>query len=304
MTTESAEVIPYKPTSPPVTSEDLDLIKRTVANGATDSELKLFMFDCRRRGVHPLDKLIHFTKRGGKYTPVTSIDYMRAQAARSGEMAGSDDATFDDDGGESGLVSATVTVYRLTRSQRFAYTATARWEEYCPGPGQDHMWRKMPRTMLAKCAEALALRKAFPQQLAGLHVDEELHQAARVGDPVTPPATVVDAATGEDVPAASRPPAPPGYRYIDAYREENGWHHAEFYDPTRQRPAEHYKTKLAKIGALVRKAFEQGIPVACDISPNTKRGEPGWINGVVLYEPGADLEAAERVRNEEDDPPA
>src|SRR5678815_3546229 len=81
-----------------VTSDQLDLIKRTVANGATDAELKLFLFDCARRGVHPLDKLLHFTKRGGKYTPVTSIDFMRSQAAMSGEMAGSDVPLFLVDG--------------------------------------------------------------------------------------------------------------------------------------------------------------------------------------------------------------
>jgi hypothetical protein len=60
--------------APAVTPDQLELIKRTVANGATDAELKLFLYDCQRRGIHPLDKLLHFTKRGGKYTPVTSID--------------------------------------------------------------------------------------------------------------------------------------------------------------------------------------------------------------------------------------
>src|SRR6185503_19610851 len=108
-----------------VTSDQLELVRRTVAAGATAAELKLFLFDCQRRGVHPLDKLLHFTKRGGKYTPVTSIDFMRSQAAMSGEMAGSDDAAFID--GEGHPDSAYVTVYRMTQGQRFAYSATARW---------------------------------------------------------------------------------------------------------------------------------------------------------------------------------
>lgn len=161
-------------TAPTVTSEQLDLIKKTVASGATDAELKLYLFDCARRGIHPLDKLLHFTKRGGKYTPVTSIDFMRSQAAMSGEMAGSDDAVFFLGVNDLPL-SACVTVYRITGGQRFAYTATARWSEYCPDNAQ--MWKRMPHTMLAKCAEALALRKAFPQQLAGLYAKEELDQA-------------------------------------------------------------------------------------------------------------------------------
>lgn len=171
--------------APLVTSEQLDLIKRTVASGATDAELKLFLYDCTRRGIHPLDRLLHFTKRGGRYTPVTSIDFMRSQAAMSGEMAGSDDAVFEGEGPDDHLFRATVTVYRLTQGQRFAYGATARWREYCPDNAQ--MWRRMPNTMLAKCAEALALRKAFPQQLAGLYATEELDQAEKSGFVVEAP---------------------------------------------------------------------------------------------------------------------
>ena len=165
------------PAAPAVTAEQRELIKTTIARGATDDELRLFLYDCARQGVHPLDKLIHFTKRGGRYTPVTSIDLMRTRAAETNEYAGSDDATFeafDDDGPP---VSATVTVYRLTQGQRFAYTATARWREYTPGELAGPLWQKMPHTMLAKCAEALALRKAFPRQLAGLYAAEELDQA-------------------------------------------------------------------------------------------------------------------------------
>jgi phage recombination protein Bet len=158
-----------------LTPDQLDLVKRTVAMGATDAELKLYLYDCQRQGVHPLDRLLHFTKRGGKYTPVTSIDLMRIRAAETNEYAGSDDAVLlptDDQ-----PLSATVTVWRMVQGQRCPFTATARWKEYCPPAGQDHMWRKMPATMLAKCAEALALRKGFPRQLAGLYAREELDQA-------------------------------------------------------------------------------------------------------------------------------
>lgn len=188
----TTDLLVAAPTAPLVTTEDLDLVKRTIATGATDAELKLFLFDCKRRGVHPLDKLIHFTVRKDKngvrkYTPVTSIDFMRGQAAMTGEMAGSDDATFEQTG-EGPPRAAHVTVHRLTQGHRYAYTATARWQEYCPPAGQDHMWRKMPHTMLAKCAEALALRKAFPQQLAGLFADEELAQAEDAPAPTAPKA--------------------------------------------------------------------------------------------------------------------
>lgn len=158
-----------------ISDDQVSLIKRTIANGATTEELKLFFYDCQRHGVHPLDRMIHFTKRGGRYTPITSIDLMRTRAADTGEMAGSDDAAFITDGGKP--VEATVTVYRITQGQRFGYSATARWDEYYPGEAQGHMWKKMPKTMLAKCAEALALRKAFPKQLHGLYAREEMDQA-------------------------------------------------------------------------------------------------------------------------------
>src|SRR5215510_7450408 len=107
---------------------DIDLIKRTVAPNATNDQLAMFLHDCQRRGIHPLDKLIIFTNAGGKYTPITTIDFMRSRAAESGEMAGSDDAVFTIEGAKPN--SASVTVYRLTNGARYAYAATARLKEY------------------------------------------------------------------------------------------------------------------------------------------------------------------------------
>src|SRR3990167_4686514 len=162
--------------APVVTAEQLELVKRTVATGATVDELKLYLYDCQRQGVHPLDKLIHFTKRSGKYTPITSIDFMRTRAADTGEYAGSDDAVFARDDDMHHVEAASVTVWRFVQGQRCPFTATARWSEYKPEQN-DFMWKRMPHTMLAKCAEALALRKGFPRQLAGLYAREEMDQA-------------------------------------------------------------------------------------------------------------------------------
>lgn len=159
--------------------EKVDLIKRTVAKGATDDELKLFLYQAQKKGLDPLSKQIYFQKRrnkngGDDITIITGIDGYRAIAARTGECAGNDDPVFDD---EQSPGKATVTVYRMVRGVRCAFTATARWDQYYPGDALGFMWRKMPHLMLGKCAEALALRKAFPDELSGVYVKEEMDQA-------------------------------------------------------------------------------------------------------------------------------
>jgi phage recombination protein Bet len=176
------------PLAPVVTNEQLDLVRRTVAMDATPAELDLYMYDCQRHGVHPLDRLLHFTKRKGKYTPITSIDLFRSRAADTGELGGIEDPQFRGDATSQDF-TASVTVYRFVQGQRCPFTATARWSEYKPDGGQngggDTMWRKMPYLMLGKCAEALALRKAFPRQLAGMYAQEEMEQAGNALPPIT-----------------------------------------------------------------------------------------------------------------------
>lgn len=267
--------------------DQIELITRTVAKDATHDELALFLYDCQRRGVHPLDKLLHFTKRGGRYTPVTSIDFMRSQAAMSGEMAGSDDPLFSRPGPADDGFAATVTVYRITQGQRFAYTATARWTEYCPTAGQDHMWKRMPHTMLGKCAEALALRKAFPQQLAGLYSREEMDQAdgPKAGYTVEAPVTKAQAAVAKPVtlPAgesASRPSGaevlegaafpsdsnlPPGALYIERVDRTpvNGKPHLTRCVVTFS-TGEQASTIKEQLGSLCEQLCQERIPVTVD----------------------------------------
>lgn len=154
----------------------------------TRDEVDLHLWYCDSKGVNPLDKLIYFTKRKGRYVPVTSIDFMRARAESSGAYVGSDDAVFETENGrtENGrIVSATVTVSKIVQGVIGKFTATARWAEYAPQDLNDSsafLWKKMPHTMLAKCAEALALRKAFPGQLHGLYAAEEMAQDGRYTD--------------------------------------------------------------------------------------------------------------------------
>jgi hypothetical protein len=73
-------------------------------------------------------------------------------------------------------VKATVTVFKYLEGQRYPFTATARWTEYYPGVKVGFQWHIRPYLMLGKCAEALALRKAFPKLLSGMYAQEEMDQ--------------------------------------------------------------------------------------------------------------------------------
>ena len=169
-----------------ITPAQVDLIKSQIAKGATDDELKLFLHVADKSGLDPLSRQIYFIKRSGKMTIQTGIDGFRAVADRTGQYVGSSDPVFEENGEIPS--KATVTVNKVVGGIVGNFTATARWEEYYPGKSQGFMWDKMPHTMLGKCAEALALRKAFPAQLSGLYTDHEMDQANNDDKPnETPP---------------------------------------------------------------------------------------------------------------------
>jgi phage recombination protein Bet len=181
----------------------VQLIKSLVANGATDDELALFLYTAQRTGLDPLAKQIYCIKRQGKMTIQAGIDGYRLIADRTGKYAGNDDPVFGADhqvGNVTAPTSATVTVWKLVGGVRCPFTSTARWSEYCPGGNQAFMWTKMPYLMLGKCAEALALRKAFPAELSGIYTDAEMDQADRPAAQVNvvevpqPPVTTINQA--------------------------------------------------------------------------------------------------------------
>ena len=202
---ETALIVPEKQ-EVSITQDQKSLIKSTICKDATDAEMQLFFYDCKRRGVHPLDKLIHFTKRSGKYTPITSIDFMRQRAQATDKYAGEDEPVYDSEDGQH-PEWCKYSVYRLVQGQRCKWTATARWNEYYPGDQLGFMWKKMPYLMLAKCAEALALRKAFPAELQGLYVKEEMDQAGPVMQ-AKPEDGLKDTKAGSPPPAANVPDHP------------------------------------------------------------------------------------------------
>ncbi len=178
----------------------IELIKRTVAKGSTDDELRLFIQVCKGANLNPFLKQVHLVKRwdsktGGEVGTIqVGIDGFRAVAESSGQYAGNDDPLYDGDkeievttGRDEKSKKtfkitvpskATVTVYKLLDGQRYGFTATARWEEYYPGAKMGFQWHQRPYLMLGKCAEALALRKAFPKLLSGMYAAEEMDRGS------------------------------------------------------------------------------------------------------------------------------
>ena len=179
--------------------DQIDLIKSQIAPKATDDELKLFIYQAKRTGLDPLARQIYAihrkVKQGNEYvekmTIQTSIDGFRVIAERSGDYGGQDEPVFVK---EEGKLYCKVTVYRFRGDVRYpAAVGVAYWDEYCPmyNGTPSGLWSKMPHTMLSKVAEALALRKAYPQDLSGLYTGEEMSQADRV-EPEVKPVSEVD----------------------------------------------------------------------------------------------------------------
>ena len=157
---------------------DVEKIHIKNNNGLQDNELEVFLAAAGRYGLNPLANQIYARVSGGRSGRrlgfMTGIDGYRAIADRTGSYAGNDDPVFDS---EAKPQKATVTVYKIVGGARCPFTATARWDQYYPGDQSGRTWKRMPHLMLGKCAEALALRKAFPAQLAGLYTQEEMDQA-------------------------------------------------------------------------------------------------------------------------------
>lgn len=166
------------------TKDQIDLLKRTIAKGTTDDELKLFLHVVKRTGLDPFARQIYAVKRKNYQTGQenmviqTGIDGLRLTASRTNVYAGRDEAAFEYDS-KGAPTKAKVTVYKIVQGLRCAFTATAKWDEYYPGEKMGFMWQKLPETMLEKCAESKALRMAFPAELSGVYSNDEMEQAEK-----------------------------------------------------------------------------------------------------------------------------
>jgi len=179
------------------TPEQTQLISTTIAPGCSVDELRLFAYACQRTGLDPFSKQIYAIKRGGKMTIQAGIDGLRSIAERTGQLDGSETYWCGEDGqwadvwlGNKPPAAAKTIIHRKGASHPFV--GVARFADYNAGQG---LWSKMPAAMIAKCSEALALRKAFPADLSGVYSTDEMDQA------VEPVAVTTTAAPTPALPA-------------------------------------------------------------------------------------------------------
>lgn len=165
--------------------EKIALWKRTFMKGASDDEMHLFENICMRTGLSPELKQIYpicrFDKKLGRdvWSFQTSIDGFRLMAERTGKYSPGREPTFVYDEDKK-LLSATAYVKKMTADGTWhEVAATAFYNEYVQtfNGKPTQFWEKMEHNQLAKCAESLALRKAFPADLSGIYTVDEMAQA-------------------------------------------------------------------------------------------------------------------------------
>lgn len=193
------------------TPEQVQLIKSQIMQGkGSDDELSFFLTICKETGLNPFTRQIYFVMRWdtdqGKYVGQVqvSIDGLRTIAERSSEYRGQTKPEWCGDDGKWVDVwlkktpphAARIGIYRKDFVEPIY--AVARYDAYFAKKRDGNptaMWAKMADVMLAKCAESLALRKAFPQDLSGLYSQDEMEQAIVQPDITQKPQPVIEQPT-------------------------------------------------------------------------------------------------------------
>lgn len=182
-----------------IASSELDTLRRTIGHDLDDNEFELFAAICRRTGLDPFARQIYAVKRydGRQKREVmqiqTGIDGLRLIAERSQVYAGQTPAEWC---GPDGVwrdvwlapeAPAAARVGVLRHDFKEPVYGVAKFSSYCATTREGKpmaLWASMPEVMIAKCAEALAIRKAFPNDVSGVYTREEMAQQDNGAGPV------------------------------------------------------------------------------------------------------------------------
>lgn len=169
--------------------KQIEILKNSLCKGVSNEEFEIFLMACTKTQLDPFMRQIYAVKRkarkpdgswGETMTIQTGIDGYRLIAERTGCYAPGPEPTYFQDG-NGRLASATAYIKKQTKDGTWhTVSASAYMDEFCQKKSDGApmgMWGNMPRTMLAKCAEAQALRKAFPAEMSGIYTKEEMAQA-------------------------------------------------------------------------------------------------------------------------------
>lgn len=153
----------------------LEILKNSIAPNLDHNQFKFFVYICTKHNLDPMAKQIYPILKADKKTgkmqliPIISIDGLRLIADRTNKYAPGRPSEFSyDDKGN--LLSATAYVKKLVGGEWHEVSATALFSEYSTG---QNTWATKKHIMLEKCAEAKAIRRAFPADTSGLYSEEE-----------------------------------------------------------------------------------------------------------------------------------
>ena len=194
MTQEITIQPPQQALQKPITfdREQVDILKSTICKGASDNELRLFLEVCKAKNMDPFSKQIYAIKRWDPdaqrevMTFQVGIDGFRAKADSTGlyegqlppQWCGPDGVWRDVWLSSDPPAAAKSTIFRKGFKEPMVSIALYREYVQVKKDGTPNsVWRKSPANQLAKCAESLNFRKAFPEQLGGLYSDDEMGQA-------------------------------------------------------------------------------------------------------------------------------
>lgn len=172
-------------------TEVWNTLKNSIYPGAQDNSVVMVLEYCKSMKLDPILKPVHIVPMNGKDVVMPGVALYRILAARSGNYAGMSEPEYGADIEETFIDKyknkhtvkypewCKITVKKLLNGTIIEFVAKEYWRENYATMGRDNtcpnsMWEKRPYGQLAKCAEAQALRKAFPELLGGMVTSEEM----------------------------------------------------------------------------------------------------------------------------------